>query len=104
MNCQHIAETEGHDLARIIDEESGDFEYETIDAEAVDDLARDARILGVETIDYPLTDGLIIYLKRPAGDVMALLIEPEPDEAGLYDVLQTKTATIREADIDSKEM
>ena len=50
-----------------------------LDGEQLDDLTRGAVILGVETIDYPLTDGLYIYLKRPAGDVIALFLDAAAD-------------------------
>ena len=67
-----------------------------IDAERLDDLTRGAVILGVETIDYPLTDGLYIYMRRPAGDVIALLIETDADEqhGGCYEVLRISKAMI----------
>lgn len=74
-----------------------------VDGERLDDLTRGAVILGVEPIDYPLTDGLYIYLKRPAGDVIALLIETDTAAefgnctqcgGGLYDVLRISKAMI----------
>lgn len=101
MNYQYIAETAGQELAHLI--ENSDIDYSPIDAEAVDDLARGAVVLGVETIDYPDTDGLIIYLKRPAGGVVGLLIETDPDEMGLYEILQTKAGTMQEA-VHAKEL
>lgn len=67
-----------------------------IDGERLDDLTRGAVILGVETVNYPLTDGLYIYMRRPAGDVIALLIETSTaaEYSGLCDVLRISKATI----------
>lgn len=66
-----------------------------IDAERLDDLTRGAVILGVETIDYPLTDGLCIYVKRPAEGVIAIWIETNADKLdGGYDVLRISEVMI----------
>lgn len=98
MNYQHISEIAGPGVARTIDEDSDSINYSTIDAEALDELARGAHVLGIETIDYPNTDGLIFYLNRPAGGVVALLIETDADEMGVYGQLLTKAAAVQEAD------
>lgn len=62
---------------------------QNIDGLLLDDLTRGAVIIGVEPVDYPLTDGLYIYMKRPAGDVIALYIEAElTDPGGTYEALE----------------
>lgn len=95
MNYKYIAETAGQKVAQRI-EKDNEINYKAVDAEALDDWARGALVLGVEPIDYPDTDGLLIYLKRPAGGVVGLLIETEPDEMGIYEFLHTSVAAIRE--------
>ena len=98
MDYQHITAAAGPETARRIEQESDSFIYTEVDPETLDDQTRGAVVLGMETIDYPLTDGMIIYLKRPAGDVIGLLLETDADEIenGLYDLLTTKTTTIQE--------
>lgn len=70
--------------------------FQEIDPERLDDMTRGGVILGVETIDYPETDGVYIYMRRPAGDVMALFIEAGTDEqnSGGYGILQISKAMI----------
>ena len=67
----------------------------TVKGEQLDALTRGAVILGIEPIDSP-ADGIFIYLKRPAGDVMALLIETDVDEqnGGSYEVLRIRKGKI----------
>ena len=64
-----------------------------IDGEKLDALIRGAVILGVDPVDYPLTDGLYIYMKLPAGEVMALLIESRK-QGGDYEALKISGAAI----------
>ena len=68
---------------------------QTVKGEQLDALTRGAVILGIEPIDSP-ADGLFIYLKRLAGDVMALLIETDVDEqnGGSYEVLRIRKGKI----------
>ena len=67
-----------------------------VDAQRLDDLTRGAIVLGIETVDYPLTDGLNIYMRQPTGDVIALFIETDADEqdGGSYEVLRISKAVI----------
>ena len=95
MDYKFIALTAGPEAARVI--EADELEYKEIDPEELDDLARAAVVLGVETVDYPNTDGIIVYLRPQAGGVLALLIETSTDETGLYDLLFAKVATMQEA-------
>ena len=97
MDYKFISAAAGQETADRIEKDSDCFKFEEIDAEALDDLARGAVVLGVETIDYPWTDGLIIYLRQQAGGVVAVLAETGTDSTGLYDLLITKAATIEEA-------
>lgn len=55
---------------------------QAVDAAQLDETIRGAVILGVEPVDYPLTDGLYLYIKPPAGEVIALYIAAE--NAGRY--------------------
>lgn len=96
MDYQHIAAIAGPEAARKIEQESDNFVYKDVDPETLDDLTRGAVILGTETIDYPLTDGMIIYLKRPAGDVIGVLFDIDTDEKGLIDQIITRVETIQE--------
>ena len=101
MNFAEIARRTSPEIAQKL--QSNDYfdkhiagQEQAIDGERLDDLTRGAVILGVETVDYPLTDGLYIYMRRPAGDVIALLIETDADEqdGGSYEVLRISKAAI----------
>lgn len=101
MDYQYILLQTDPETARRLDAGIDDSEYKRADPETLDDLTRGAVVLGMETIDYPLTDGMIIYLKRPAGDVIGVLFEVDGAEqqGGIYELLSTKTATIQERGI-----
>ena len=62
--------------------------------EELDELTRGAVILGVDPVDYPLTDGIYIYMKLPAGDVIALLIESN-GQGGDYETLRISKTAIK---------
>lgn len=101
MDFVEIARRTSPDIAEKLQSESYFDEHiagqgQDVDGERLDALTRGAVILGVEPIDHPLTDGLYIYLKRPAGDVIALLIETDADEqdGGSYEVLRISKALI----------
>lgn len=89
-------ETMTSPTAAAIIEDGNALDYKPIDPESVDELARGAVILGAETIDAPFPDGIIIYIKQPAGGVLALVVETEADESGLYELIRTEAATIQE--------
>lgn len=67
---------------------------QAIDGEELDELTRGAVILGVDPVDYPLTDGIYIYMKLPAGDVIALLIESN-GQGGDYETLRISKTAIK---------
>lgn len=103
MNYEKIEQLTGQDTAaRLRDAEHIDRQLSQnalqIDPQALDELTRGGVILGVEPVDYPLTDGLEIYIKQPAGGVLALAIDAqqEEDSAGGYlpVVLQVSGADI----------
>lgn len=103
MNYEKIEQLTGQDTAaRLRDAEHIDRQLSQnalqIDPQALDELTRGGVILGVEPVDYPLTDGLEIYIKQPAGGVMVLAIDAqqEEDSAGGYlpAVLQVSGADI----------
>lgn len=65
--------------------------FERTDGANLDGELTGCRVLGVEAIDYPLTDGLIFYLEAPTGERFALEVGQEPcplatdeDDGGLY--------------------
>ena len=95
MDYKYLETMTGPTAAAII-EDGNALDYKPIDPESVDELARGAVILGAETIDAPFPDGIIIYIKQPAGGVLALVVETEADESGLYELIRTEAATIQE--------
>lgn len=50
------------------------------DGARLDKLLTGCTITGAELIDYPFTDGVIIYMKNEKGRALALQIESDPDE------------------------
>lgn len=46
-----------------------------IDGRMLDDMVKGAMILGAEPVDYPLTDGICLYLKLATGEPVTLEIE-----------------------------
>ena len=84
MDYETIARTAGTETARKLQDDDYFNDHiagcgKDIDGEELDALTRGAVILGVDPVDYPLTDGLYIYLKRPAGDVIALFLDAAAD-------------------------
>lgn len=55
-----------------------DYEWEPIGAKALARAIEGGTITGAEPIDYPLTDGLIIYLTDRSGRQLALDIGADP--------------------------
>ncbi len=96
MDYQYIKTMAGAKVVRIIDEEYDDLTYKDLDPEELDDLIRGSVVLGSETIDYPATDGMILYLKRPAGDVVSVAFDADADPKGLIPLIVTRVATIQE--------
>jgi hypothetical protein len=70
-----------------------------IDALDLDRITRGAIILGVEPVDYPITDGLYIYVKQPGGRVVSLYVE-ENENARELRTAEPGMLWIREAAID----
>ena len=70
-----------------------------IDALELDRVTRGSVILGVEPVDYPITDGLYIYVKQPGGRVMALYVEENENARGTR-VAEPGVLCIKEAAID----
>lgn len=46
--------------------------WEAVDGMALDKIIEGATVIGAEPTDYPLTDGITIYLKNRAGELVAL--------------------------------
>lgn len=62
--------------------------WEQVDGQKVDSLITGLEVVGAEPVDYPVTDGLIIYLKDTEGNITALDIgntyTEDPDENPFY--------------------
>ena len=48
---------------------------EPVDGKQLDGILAGCVILGVEPVNYPFTDGLYIYVKRPGSGVYAIVID-----------------------------
>ena len=46
--------------------------WSEVDGKALDKIIEGATIVGAEPTDYPLTDGITIYIKNRAGELIAL--------------------------------
>lgn len=46
----------------------------------LDRITKGAVILGIELTDYPLPDGITLYLQAPGGEIIALFIDADADE------------------------
>ena len=67
----------------IRDDVFNNLSWEHIDGLELDKAIEGLTVIGSEPTDYPLTDGITIYLKKPNGDVIALDIGADyfsPDE------------------------
>jgi len=56
-------------------------EWRAIDGEKIDEALTGATVIGAEPVDYPETDGLIIYLRGRSGAAFALEAGAEYDFA-----------------------
>lgn len=54
------------------DEDYNNLEYAPVDGEALDALIAGMEVIGAEPTDYPLTDGVTIYLRGKDGNIKAL--------------------------------
>lgn len=52
--------------------------FTDLDGETLDGLLRGSMITGAEPIDYPVTDGVILYLKTADGRDAVLIVEQDP--------------------------
>lgn len=68
------------ELAAILEE----VEHKPVGGADLDSLVNGCVIVGAEPIDYPLTDGAIIYLKEKSGAVLALELGAGPDNGEFY--------------------
>lgn len=79
MNWKYITAKAGKKTAESIYHCYNDMKYRQIDPETLDDIMRGGVVLGVETIDAPDIDGMILYIKRPAGDVLCIAFDVTDD-------------------------
>lgn len=60
--------------------------WENVDGQSLDSLLQGLQIMGAEPIDYPLTDGVIIYAKNTRTDKLIIInigADPlSPEESG----------------------
>ena len=61
-------------------EDISGLDFAELDGMKLDELLSRARITGAEPINYPLTDGIILYIQDPQKRRAALLIEQDPEE------------------------
>lgn len=54
------------------DNEFNRLSWEQVDGQKVDSLITGLKVVGAESISYPVTDGLIIYLKDTKGNITVL--------------------------------
>lgn len=47
--------------------------WEDVDGRSLDSLLQDLQIMGAEPIDYPLTDGVVIYAKDTRTDKLIII-------------------------------
>lgn len=47
--------------------------WEDVDGQSLDSLLQDLQIMGAEPIDYPLTDGVVIYAKDTRTDKLIII-------------------------------
>lgn len=71
------------------DNEFNRLSWEQVDGLAVDSLITGLEVVGAEPTDYPVTDGLTIYLKDAQGNITALdigadIYTEDPDENPFY--------------------
>jgi len=68
-----------------------------VDGEQLDNLIKGAFVLGAQPVDYPLTDGVYLYLRLRTGDVIALFIETDvkDQDGGSYEVLRISRTDIK---------
>lgn len=66
----------------ISDEEFNGLSWENIDGRELEALISGRRVRGVEPIDYPLTDGIIIYLQDNSGGLLALEVGTDSEQNG----------------------
>lgn len=60
--------------------------WENVDGQSLDSLLQGLQIMGAEPIDYPLTDGVIIYAKNTRTDKLIIINigadQLSPEESG----------------------
>ena len=61
-------------------EDISGLDFVELDGMKLDGLLSRARITGAEPIDYPATDGAILYIQDPQKRRAALVIEADPAE------------------------
>ena len=71
------------------DEDYNNLEYSPVDGEALDALIEGMEVIGAEPTDYPLTDGITIYLRASDGSIKALdigtdIYSTDPEENPFY--------------------
>lgn len=62
--------------------------WKNLDGARLDEILTGCTITGAEPIDYPLTDGFILYLRNAEGQEMALNVDGDPTEPEEYFTMQ----------------
>ncbi len=59
-------------------------DFAPVDGEKLDELISGCTIVGAEPIDYPCTDGALLYLKDGSGALAILELGVDEENGGLY--------------------
>lgn len=59
-------------------------EWREVDGEELHSIVVGMTVAGAEPIDYPATDGMILYFRSPAGDLIAVDISSDPYTQEFY--------------------
>lgn len=57
-----------------------ELDFAELDGKKLNVLLNRARITGAEPIDYPVTDGVVLYIQDPQKRKAVLVIEQDPTE------------------------
>ena len=80
----------------IDDQTFNNLTWQKVDERELDTFIKDATILETEAIDYPITDGLIFYLRTQSGELYALQIAVDLYNPDAEDALEALLAPIPE--------
>ncbi len=77
-------------------------EWKEVDGEELHNIVAGMTVAGAEPIDYPATDGMILYFRSPAGDLIAVDISSDPYTQEFY-ILMAQVPGRGSADLQEPE-